>query len=442
MFLMNKKEMILEEYYKDPDNFNRAEYARRTNTDERYIRRVIKKAKKNTVHQNSKPVEEEISFNQTSNKAAFLDIKSITIHTLEKALEVAQVDLTTWQVDRYTITSWQVTLKLKRGTGRYDGKGNEITEYYPETVTMYHTKVWLKLIKNHYWIKALQELKKEMPKINAPIARKLGSPRGDFLLEVALFDVHFGMLAWGKETINDYDIKIAEDIYYKAAMDLVERTRGYPISRIVFPLGNDFLHIDDPTNQTPTNHNLLDVDSRFIKIYKQAKKAVIKAINYCRGVAPVDIVWVPGNHDMNVSYFLCDVMSEVFGDCDDVTVDIGPKWRKFYPWGKSLIVYTHGMEEPMRDLPSIIATEEPVLWSNSIYREIHIGHKHKKHEIRWVNVDTYPGTVVRMIPSLATEDAWHYRKGYIRGWYAAEAYIWDKERGQVGQFTSFADYKK
>jgi hypothetical protein len=33
--------------------------------------------------------------------------------------------------------------------------------------------------------------------------------------------------------------------------------------------------------------------------------------------------------------------------------------EKYYPWGNCLIGYTHGVEEPLRDLPSIMATEEP-----------------------------------------------------------------------------------
>jgi hypothetical protein len=184
------------------------------------------------------------------------------------------------------------------------------------------------------------------------------------------------------------------------------------------------------------------VDSRLIKIYQKAKKAVIKAIDYCRQIAPVDVMWIPGNHDMNVSYYLCDVISEVFSADQDVRVDVGPKWRKFYPWGKGLICYTHGVEEPLRDLPSIIATEEPQLWADASYREIHIGHKHRKQEMKWTNVDTHQGTVLRMIPSIATEDAWHYRKGYIKGYHAAESYLWDDRFGVVGQFTSYIDYDK
>ena len=437
---MTKKELILDAYYKNP-SFNRSKLSKKIDADERYIRRVIKNAKKNFIDQGHEPVEETIDFNNTSRDAAKLELKSLTITTLEQALEVAEVDMTQWKVDRYTIGSWQVTLKLKKPTGKFDSKGNEIYIDKPETVTMYKIQVWLKRLHNMEWVEAVRELITLVPQIKA-IPKKQYALDSDYMLEVSLNDVHYGMLAWGKETRWDYDLDVTDELFLYAVKDLLSKAKGYKPKKIIFPLGNDFLHIDDPTNLTPQNRNILDADSRLIKIYKRAKMGAIKAINYCREVAPVDVMWVPGNHDPNVSYYLCDVISEVFADDDDVNVDISPKWRKFYPWGNGLVVFTHGVEEPIRELPNICMTEEPMKWGKAKYREIHIGHKHKKMEMRWVNVDTNASSVVRMIPSIATEDAWHYRKGYIRSFHAAEAYLWDKKYGMTGQFTTYIDYDK
>jgi hypothetical protein len=433
---MTKAEIIREKYYSNPE-FNRTELARKLNVDEAYIRKIIRPLKKNTIEQGHKPLEEKIEFNHTSKNHAKLDLESLTITTLEQALEVSNVDLTQWKVDRYQIGSWQVTLKLKKEVGR-DKNDKPIYNEYPKTVTMYKIQVWLIKLHNMEWVEAIRSLITDIPKLKTP--KKEYKLDGNYLLEVALMDVHFGMLAWDKETGMDYDIDIAENMFLYAVQDLLNKSQGYKPSRILFPFGNDFLHIDDPTNQTPQNRNLLDADSRLIKIYQKAKSAVIKAVNYCREVAPVDVVWVPGNHDPMTSYYMCDALSHIFSDDKDVTVDISPKYRKYYPFGKCLIGYTHGVEEPLRDLPSIMATEEPTLWGNSKYREIHIGHKHKKMQMHWVNVDTMPGTVVRMIPSIAGTDQWHYKKGYIKSYHAAESYVWDADHGVIGQFTSYVDY--
>ena len=434
---MTKAEIIRKKYYDNPE-FSRKDLAKELDVDEAYIRRVIRPLKKNTINQGHKPLEEKIDFNRTSKNHAKLDLESLTITTLEQALEVANVDMTQWKVDRYTVGSWQVTLKVKTPTGQQDAKGNEIYVDKPKTVTMYKIQVWLKKLHNMEWVEAIRLLIDDIPKIKTP--KKNFDLDGNYLLEIALMDVHFGMLAWDKETGMDYDVDIAEEMYLYAVQDLLAKSAGYKPSKILFPFGNDFLHIDDPTNQTPQNRNLLDADSRLIKIYQKAKKAVVKAINYCRQVAPVDICWVPGNHDPMTSYYMCDALQHIFEDDKDVTVDISPKYRKYYPFGKCLIGYTHGVEEPLRDLPSIMATEEPKLWGESRYREIHIGHKHKKMQMHWVNVDTFPGTVVRMIPSIAGTDQWHYKKGYIKAYHAAESYVWDAEWGVIGQFTSYVDH--
>jgi hypothetical protein len=52
-----------------------------------------------------------------------------------------------------------------------------------------------------------------------------------------------------------------------------------------------------------------------------------------------------------------------------------------------------------------------------------------------------PGTVIRMIPSIAGTDQWHYKKGYIKNYHAAESYLWDANHGVIGQFTSYVDHK-
>jgi hypothetical protein len=437
---MNKSDRIREVYYENPE-FSRKKLAQELNVRESYIRKVIRPLRKNNIKQGHKPLEEKIEFNNTSRNHATLDLESLTITTLEQALEVAQVDMTQWKVDRYTIGNWQVTLKVKTETGRFDEKGNPIMIDVPKTVTMYKIQVWLRKLHNMEWVEAIRLLIDDVPKLKTP-KKNYNKDDSDYLLEVALMDVHFGMLAWGRETGTDYDIDIAQELFLYAVQDLLEKSSGYNPKRILFPFGNDFLHIDDPTNQTPQNHNLLDVDSRLIKIYQQAKKSVVKAINYCREIAPVDVIWVPGNHDPMTSYYMCDVIDHIFADDKDVTVDIGPKYRKYYPWGDCLIAYTHGVEEPLRDLPSIVATEEPVLWGASKYREIHIGHKHKKMQMHWVNVDSMPGTVIRMIPSIAGTDQWHYKKGYIKNYHAAESYLWDAKHGVIGQFTSYVDHKE
>ena len=355
-----------------------------------------------------------------TDKTLNIEVNSLTIDTLDAALKAGNVDLSVYEVDRYVINSWQVTMNIKD---------------VPITRTNYQTKVWLKPIVIKPVELAIHGLIEQISAHKPVYCKTINDPEGDFLLEIGLNDIHFGMLAWGLETGVDWDIKIAEEIFVTTVQKILERSKNFKISRILFPIGNDFFHLNSPDGVTPLAKNRLDYDSRLAKIYQAGKIAVFKAVDYCLGVAPVDITWVPGNHDPETSYYLVDALKEHYRNVDQVTVNLSPKLRKYYQWGKCLLGMTHGNEEPHRDLPTIMAAEEPTMWSTSIYREWHVGHTHKKKQTNYIAGDTFGGVVVRTLSSISGTDAWHYKKGYIHPFRTGEAIIWDKTEGNVGTIS-------
>lgn len=433
---MNKSDIIREEYYKDP-TFNRRKLARKLNVRESYIRAVIRPLKKNTIEYGHKPVEEKIEFNKTSQNTAKLNVESLTITTVKQALETAQVDLTMYEELRHTIGSYQVTMKLKEDSGERDKQGRPIYNEKPYTRTMYKTQVWLKKIPGVEWVQAIRNLITDLPKLKTP--KRNFKLDGKYMLEVALVDQHFGMFSWAEETGFNYDIKIAENLYLNGIQDLICKAQGYKPSLIVIPIGNDFMHVSDDSSRTPLHGNPLDTDTRQIKIYQTAKKAIIKAVHFARTIAPVRIIYVPGNHDFGVSYAIADVIAEVFKKDPEVTVDSGPKTRKFLQFGKNMIAFTHGHDTPIRDLPNILSCEEPEMFGRTKYREAHLGHFHGKRTVHWTGVDSNRGWITRVLPSLCPPDQWHYRKGFIKSHHACSSLVFEKDTGLVAEFHSYGD---
>ena len=88
-------------------------------------------------------------------------------------------------------------------------------------------------------------------------------------------------------------------------------------------------------------------------------------------------------------------------------------------------MYTHGNNEKAADMPLIMATEEPLLFANAKFREVHCGHLHKEM------VNEYRGIKVRFIPSICPADLWHKKMGY-EAQRAAQAYIWSYKNGYEG----------
>lgn len=347
--------------------------------------------------------------------------RSPNIKTLDDALKEAEVDLNVWDIDRHIVNFWTTTIKNNEGK--------------PEPATNYQVKVWLKRkIKNPLEIAFNRITDRLLQKPHVAKAHPRQETADPHMLEISLFDHHFGKLAWSPETGTDYDVKIAERLYLSAVENLLAKAKGFEVETILLPFGQDFLHVNDQNNTT-ANGTAQDVDTRLAKIFELASMAVIQAVEMCSTVAPVEILWVPGNHDRQSSYYLAKYLAAYYRDVSDVTVNVEPTSRKYKHYGINLIGFTHGDEEPHRDLPNIMSGECRDIWGQVKQCEWHIGHLHKKKEMRTVTGDTFGSVMVRILPSLSGTDAWHYKKGYTQGMRAAEAYLWSKSQGYTGHLS-------
>lgn len=369
-----------------------------------------------------------VSRDYQENKA-YVEVNTLFIHTLEEALAYAQVDLEQWKVSRWKLNSWTVTMKLKQGVGEPD---------VPETRTNYQVKVWLESQVPDVMDLAIRQLIKEIPKHKPPkrIQRKL--PQTPYAQEMCLYDAHLGKLAWGAETEQgDYDIEIGTQLYVKSSEENLNFSAGFNISQIIFILGQDFMHAENFAHQTPLGKNILDVDSRLPKIYARSKMACLDAIKMCLQVAPVKVLWIPGNHDMHASFYLSEVIKEHFRNDKNVEVDNTPPWRKAILWGNLLVGYTHDANNRMANVVNMLPQFWPKLWGKSKYREWHTGHKHRKAEWKFMPTQTVGGVVIRQIPALSTIDAWHYQEGFVDAVPGGESFIWSKDNGVCAQFTAY-----
>lgn len=268
----------------------------------------------------------------------------------------------------------------------------------------------------------IEELKADLKSLTLPPPKvRAAAVKGGRLLEIAAFDLHLGKLGWKPEAGGDYDIKIAREVFFAALNELLDKAkRQSPISRILFPVGNDYLTIDSDSNET-TAGTPQDVDSRFAKIYREGRKILVEAIEYLRQTAPVDVIVIPGNHD-NVSMFhLGDALECWFHAHKDVTINNEPISRKYYQFGKVMLGFCHGHQEKHDKLPNLAAVEEPAMWAATIYREWHCGHLH--HE----SVKEHMGTNVRILPSLSGRDRYHHDHGYVGAKRIAQGFLFSEE---------------
>jgi len=343
-----------------------------------------------------------------------------TIRTLDDLLKVSRTDLTVWDVERHVINKFDMAYK--------DDKGKACV------VELFQVKAWLKRKAAPPDSVAIAELLKEF-KAAKPVCTKLPTQKSTGnLLEISIPDLHYGSLSWSGETGEDYDSEIAEKRFLDAVRDLLSKGKIFGFDKILFPVGSDFFHVDNPENAT-TAGTRLDADTRWQRSFVRGCGVIRKAIEILRAHAPVEIVVISGNHDTTRAFYMGEVLAAVYSGCKDVAVNNSPKPRKYLRWGTVLLGFTHGDRVKIAALPNLMAGEAAEDWAKTTHREAHIGHLHHKQEHHFHAGREQNGVRIRVLPSLCSTDAWHSQNGYVGAQKAAEAYLWNLIDGYVGHFS-------
>jgi len=248
------------------------------------------------------------------------------------------------------------------------------------------------------------------------------------ILEISITDLHMGKLSWGKESGQDYDTKIAKQRMMFAINDILSRTQGTKFKKIIFPVGNDLLNSDTIGGATTAGTQVAN-DSRWQKLFFDITHALIEAIDIMSSVAPIDIFWIPGNHDTMSSFFTLNYLYAWYRKSKCVNIDPSPTPRKYVEFGNCLIGFSHGSSDSKR-ITELMQVEAREAWGRTIYHEFHLGDLH--HEI----VKENGGLTVRRLSSLTATDNWHAEKGYVGSVQKAQAFVWNKDRGLLNIINS------
>lgn len=351
------------------------------------------------------------------------------VKSLDDLLAVCEVDTTQWEVVSWQCKKWDLGIK---------NSANQI-----ETKELYSVSAKFRAIKEENNI-ALQkdliikELLEKAPDLNEVLtaaSHLLDSEDYDkkYLLEIAIPDAHFGKLSHEEESGEDYDLKIATKRFVETVKSLVRKVDVNSIDRILFPIGNDLINVDNKYNTT-TGGTPQDCDTRFYKVVRTVKNLLIDTINYLTAIAPVDVVIVAGNHDEQTSFMIGEMLDSYYHNTNRVTVYNAASLRKYYKYGTTSIMFTHGNKEKHSDLGMIFAAENPKLWAETTQRYIQLGHLHHNRKISYLSAQEFQGFEIQVIPSISGSDAWHYGKGFD-SLKQAKAFLFDKEEGKVGEFT-------
>jgi len=303
-----------------------------------------------------------------------------------------------------------------------EAKGGWIHNYDPETGNKTGTTRWLaENPETSEDVLARMRAAFEGMMPMAPVARP-ESTVADLCNVLPLFDVHWGMAAWGEETGGqDYDLALARDDLMRGMGKVLSRAPR--ADTCVLLLGGDFLHADDDKAQTPGSKHPLDVSARmFMSIdtgIAVIKYAVTRALEHHERVV---VRVLRGNHDPNSHRAIAFALREWLALNDRASIDMTPSELFEFQWGRTAIFGQHGD----RMTPTMLAlklADVCQFWTQCPHRYAYTGHKHKMAAERIGGLNWE-----RLEPFAPTDDygaSWVNRR-------AMKLDTYDKRSGRVG----------
>jgi hypothetical protein len=349
-------------------------------------------------------------FSQAGKNVAMASLTDTKIRTLEDLIEACSVNMEIWEVVSFDCKCWEMGRKAKKtditwvqgvATGNTKDTGKIFVQPLFSVVAKFKRRKE----------KTSEELAEHFKGLLADIKPTVWKNKPLYVdaqntLELMIPDLHIGQYSWAESTRgDDYNVEIACDLLKKAVRDMVSEA-GPRIKRIAFPVGNDFFNIDN-LNKTTRKGTPQDEDGSWQRSFRIGSRALIELIGELSTRYEVDVMVVPGNHDFQRAFYLGEVLAAYFHDNDRVEIDNTAHSRKYRLYGCTLVGYTHGDQERVKDLPMLMAHQEPTLWSKSIYREWHHGHVHHERN------NEVGGIKLRHFPALVAPDDWHSKKGYV-----------------------------
>jgi hypothetical protein len=222
-----------------------------------------------------------------------------------------------------------------------------------------------------------------------------------------LTDSHVGMLAWGDECGEDWDLKIAEATLVGCFEAMVAAAPPAKVA-VVNQLG-DFLHYDSAVAAvTPTSGHALDADGRMPKMVRTAIRILRRVVDMAlMKHGRVVLLLAEGNHDLAGSVWLRAMFAALYENEPRITVIDSELPYYSHQHGETMLAFHHGHLTKNDQLPILFASQFPKVWGATTKRYCHTGHRHHVEE------KEHSGMTVFQHPTLASRDAYAARGGWI-----------------------------
>ena len=212
--------------------------------------------------------------------------------------------------------------------------------------------------------------------------------------------------AWiaDEEFMKEYDLDIANDVVFQMLSNLLADVNQKRVKRILLTIGGDMLNADNMAGTTvkgTPQDNCTDYFSTVRGLYDM----MVRVVDVLRQIAPVDILYIPANHDMTSSFQLSQYLKAWYKADKNVRIDDSPLPRKYYKYGDTLLVFAH--DGDVKRLPGLIADEARDKWSRVKFTDVFLQHLHSEKVLLEEN-----HMRIQRLPTLCAKSAWTVDQGY------------------------------
>jgi len=359
-----------------------------------------------------------------------------SIQTSDELLASSKVDLNIWEVAEVTINNWELGGKIN-----HKGESDERATQRLWKMPLRQIKIRLRRKSDERLaIESLIEMvgskSKQVPLIKRQTIKKAKDLKRS--LEVSIMDPHFGLQCYKPSSDMQWSLEECEDLCMWAIEDLIHKAQHHgPFEEIIFPFGNDYMHHDGMKHETTKGTSQPEGIS-WSYVYERAEILAINMVERLKREANVKVISIPGNHDHHSSYTLARVLNAYYRNDQNVIVDADSSPYKFHRYGVNLIGFEHGHHISNTRLPALMANERPADWSQTIYREWHLGDQHRKGSGKPSSMEEQ-GVSVEYLPALTPPNQWHRLKGFNWQKRGAMAFVWDYHTGPEARLQSNID---
>ncbi|EIJ2861405.1 metallophosphoesterase [Salmonella enterica] len=240
-------------------------------------------------------------------------------------------------------------------------------------------------------------------------------------------DFHLGMLAWADESGDDWDMKIAEDLFSKWFDAAFQKAPDAGVG--VINLLGDFAHFDSLDAVTPASGHVLDADTRYQKLVRYMIRMVRRVVNMALVKhKSVRLLIVQGNHDESGMIWLAEMFNTLYDNEPRVFVDTSPDVYKMVQHGKTTLFFHHGHKARFDAIEPVMIAKFRKAFGESVYSYAHVGHLHHQKIVESRNM------IVEQHRTLAAKDAYASRGGWMSG-RSANVITYSAEYGEVARLT-------